>query len=213
MGNRRTTRAYNPNVPDEFPPDPKATLHRHLRVQRDQLLAKLDGLGERDVRWPMTSTGTNLLGLVKHVASVQLEYFGEVFGRPSGRPLPWLGDGSEVNADMWATATETRAEITDLYRFSCAHADETIGTLELDSIGEVPWWPPQRNQVTLHEILVHMTAETARHAGHADIIREMIDGKAGNDDGNLPNLSAEDWGAYRSRLEQVAQAAASGSLP
>jgi hypothetical protein len=190
------------------PTGSKATMHRHLRVQRDTLLAKLDGLGERDVRWPMTPTGTNLLGLVKHVASVQLGYFGEVFDRPAGRALPWFDEGTETNADMWATAGETRDEIIDLHRFSAAHSDATIEALDLDSPGLVPWWPPERRHVSLHQILVHMTVETARHAGHADIIRELIDGSAGNNDGNLPEQTAAEWSAYRSRLERASQEAA-----
>jgi uncharacterized damage-inducible protein DinB len=189
------------------PAAPKAILHRYLRVQRDTLFAKLDGLSEREVRWPMTPTGSNLLGIVKHVASVQLGYFGEIFDRPSGRALPWLDDGAEVNADMWVTADETREEIVDLHMFSAAHADATIEALDLDSPGLVPWWPPERQRVTLHQILVHMTVETARHAGHADIIRELLDGSAGNNDGNLPDLPAAEWSAYRSRLEQAAEEA------
>lgn len=183
---------------------PKATLQRYLQRQRTHLLAKLDGLGEREVRWPMTATGTNLLGLVKHVASVQLEYLGDVFDRPSGRPLPWLSDDAETNADMWVSADQTREEIVELHRFSAEHSDATIAALDLDSLGAVPWWPPERQQVTLHQILVHVTAETARHAGHADILRELVDGAAGND-GNLPDQSAEEWATYRSRLEQAAR--------
>src|SRR3712207_4949621 len=93
----------------------KATLHRYLALRRDDLLAKLDGLDDLAVRRPMTPTGTNLLGLVKHVAYVQLGYFGEVFGRPSGRTYPW--DDGEEDADMWATAEESREEILDLFRF------------------------------------------------------------------------------------------------
>lgn len=189
---------------------PKEILHRYLRVQRDGLLAKLDGLGERDIRWPMTRTGTNLLGIVKHVASVQLDYFGEVFGRPHGRALPWLGDDAEVNADMWATAAETREEILELHRFSAVHTDATIEALELDATGTVPWWPPERRQVTLQLILVHMAVETARHAGHADILRELIDGAAG-DGRNLPDLPEEEWRAHRSRIEEAAEVAAAGT--
>lgn len=189
-------------------PEPKATLHRYLKVQRDHLLAKLDGLGERDLRWPMTGTGTNLLGLVKHVASVQLGYFGEVFDRPAGRSLPWFDDGAEINADMWATHEERSDDLLELFRFSCAHADATIEALELGATGQVPWWPPHRRQVTLHQILVHMAVETARHAGHADIIRELIDGSAGNNDGNLPQQSPEQWRAFRAQLEQAAEQAA-----
>ncbi|HEX2152577.1 MAG TPA: DinB family protein [Acidimicrobiia bacterium] len=187
--------------------DSKGVLHHYLRGSRDHLLAKLDGLGEREVRWPMTPTGTNLLGLVKHVASVQLDYFGEVFGRPADRFLPWMEERAEVNADMWVTATETREEIVDLFRYSSAHADGTIDTLDLDSPGLVPWWPPEHRNVTLHLVLIHMAIETARHAGHADIVREMIDGTAGNNDGNLPEMSAEEWEAYRGRIEEAAEAA------
>jgi len=189
-------------------PTPKQTLQHYLRVQRDQLLAKLDGLGERDLRWPMTPTGTNLLGIVKHVASVQLGYLGDVFGRPSGRDLPWLGPDAELNADMWATADETSAEIIELYKFSCEHADATVAVLELDATGWVPWWFEGRRTVTLHQILVHLTIDIARHAGHADILRELIDESAGNGDGNLAELSPEDWLAYRGRLEAAAEQAA-----
>jgi Protein of unknown function (DUF664) len=72
---------------------------------------ELDGLSEYDVRRPMVPTGTNLLGLVKHVASVEAGYFGETFGRPFEEPLPWLDDGAEPNADMWATAEESREQM------------------------------------------------------------------------------------------------------
>jgi len=184
--------------------DQKQIIHRYLSIQRDALLAKLDGLGEHDVRWPMTPTGTNLLGLVKHVANVELGYFGEVFDRPSDVPLLWLDDDAEINADMWATADESREEIVALYQQAATQADATIAVLTLDSPGRVPWWPPEREQVTLHQIMVHVSVEMARHAGHADILRELIDGTAGNKDGNLPDQSAEEWAAYRKRLEETA---------
>ncbi|MET0788945.1 MAG: DinB family protein [Cellulomonas sp.] len=186
--------------------DDKDTLHRYLRAQRESLLSKLDGLGEYDVRRPMTSTGTNLLGLVKHVASVELGYFGEVFGRPDGRALAWFADDAEPNADMWATPDETREDIVELHRYSAAHSDATIEALPLDAPGEVPWWGEKRH-VTLHQMLVHMSVETARHAGHADIVRELIDGAVGRrpDDPNIPDI---DWVAYRDRLEAAAVTAA-----
>jgi uncharacterized damage-inducible protein DinB len=184
--------------------DQKQIIHRYLRISRDALLAKLDGLSERDVRWPMTQTGTNLLGLVKHVASVELGYFGEVFDRPSNLPLLWLDEDAEINADMWATADESREEIVTLYQQAASHADETIEALTLESPGLVPWWPPERHHVTLQQIMVHVSVEMARHAGHADILRELIDGAAGNNDGNLPDQTAEQWAAYRQRLEKAA---------
>ena len=182
----------------------KATLHDYLRRRRADLLGKLDGLGEYDVRRPGTPTGTNLLGLVKHVAYVQLGYFGEVLGRPGGRPYPW--DGGAPDDDMWAPAAESRADVVELYRFSAAHADATIEDLPLDAVGEVPWWPPERRHPTLHTLLVHMGVEVARHAGHADILRELIDGAAGMSAGNsnLPERGADEWAAYRARIQAAA---------
>ena len=187
----------------------KADLHRYLQAARDALVWKLDGLSEYDVRRPMVPTGTNLLGLVKHVASVELGYLGDTFGRPSGESLPWLEDGAEPNADMWATADESREQIVGLYHRAWAHSDVTIDTLELDAVGHVPWWPDDRSAVPLHTILVHMIAETDRHAGHADIVRELIDGSAGLrvDNDNMASGDEEWWEAYRDRLERVAQAA------
>jgi len=189
--------------------DPKEDLHRYLRAAREALLWKLDGLSEYDLRRPMTPTGTNLLGLVKHVASVELGYFGDTFDRPSDEPLPWSADDAEPNADMWATADESREQIVGLYKRAWAHSDATIDTLALDATGHVSWWPGDRNEVTLHRILVHMIAETDRHAGHADIVRELIDGAAGLRDGD-DDLAPGDqvwWDNYRSRLERVAEEA------
>ncbi|UZX03587.1 DinB family protein [Arthrobacter sp. CDRTa11] len=189
--------------------DQKADLLGYLRLRRADLLAKLDGLGEYDIRRPMTPTGTNLLGLVKHVGGVQLEYFSGVFGRPHNRDLPWLTGDSDVDADMWATADESRADILDFYGFSCRHSDATIEQLTLDSLGEVSWWTPERRSVTLHQILVHMCVEAARHAGHADILRELIDGTVGNgpQDPNLPGRTSEEWAAFRTQIETAAREA------
>ena len=191
-------------------PDPKASLQFYLQAAREALVWKLDGLPEYDIRRPLTPTGTNLLGLVKHVATVESGYFGEVFGRPFGEPLPWAEDDSEPNADMWAAADETRDQIVGLYRRVWAHSDATIGALTLDAAGRVPWWPGDRSEVTLHQILVHMIAETHRHAGHADIVRELIDGSTGlrASSPNLPtNVGPSWWAEYRDRVERAASAA------
>jgi uncharacterized damage-inducible protein DinB len=190
--------------------DLKADLHRYLQAAREALLWKLEGLSEYDVRRPMVPTGTNLLGLVKHVAGVELGYLGATFGRPSSEPTPWLADDAEPNADMWATAEESRDQIVALYHRAWVHSDATIDTLALDAIGHVPWWPEDRTGVTLHRVLVHVIAETDRHAGHADIVRELIDGGVGLRDGNT-NMAPGDrawWDSYRTRLERVAQEAA-----
>lgn len=183
--------------------DEKATLHRYLKSAREALLWKLDGLSDYDIRRPMTPTGTNLLGLVKHVASVTDEYFGVVMGRPSGIELPWLpkDPADEVpNADLWVPADESREFIVDLHHQVAAHSDATIEALELGAAGHVPWWG-DRGEVTLQWILVHVTSETHRHAGHADIIRELIDGTVGVREG-MDNMWSEDGADYWERNRQ-----------
>lgn len=189
--------------------DPKGVLHRYLQIARDGMLWKLDGLSEYDIRRPMTRTGTNLLGMIKHLSYCEAGYFGATFGRPFPEPMRLWDDDAEPNADMWATADESREQIIGLYRRACAHADTTIETLPLDAIGTVPWWPDSSRDATLHRILVHMIAETDRHAGHADILRELIDGNAGlrADNDNLAPGDDAWWASYRERLEQAARSA------
>jgi len=189
--------------------DAKADLHRYLQVARDALVWKLDGLSEYDVRRPLVRTGTNLLGLVKHLASVEVGYFGDTFGRPFPQELPWWADDAEPNTDMFAAVDESREDIVDLYRRAQRHADATIDALDLDTVGHVPWWPAERNEVTLHLILVHVIAETNRHAGHADVVRELIDGSIGLrvERPNLPDVDEAWWTSYRDRLETIAREA------
>jgi len=190
--------------------DPKASLHRLLQTGRDALIWKLDGLSEYDARRPLVPSATNLLGLIKHCASVEVGYFGDTFGRPFGQPLPWWEDDAEANADMWATAQESREEILDLYQRACTHADATITELGLDATGLVPWWPEEVREVTLHRVLAHVATETARHAGHADIIRELIDGAIGLrvSNPNLPDMDDLAWRDHLARVEVAAREAA-----
>jgi uncharacterized damage-inducible protein DinB len=192
--------------------DAKADLLRYLQTAREALLWKLDGLSEYDVRRPLVPTGTNLLGLVKHVASVEFGYFGETFGRPSAEPLPWFEEDAEPNADMWATVDESRADIIGLYHRAWAHADATIDALPLDTLGYVPHWPEERSEVTLERIIVHMIAETNRHGGHADIVRELIDGSVGlrPDNDNMAPGDQQWWEQFRNRLEHAAREADQG---
>jgi hypothetical protein len=191
-------------------PDPKATLHRYLLEAREALLWKLDGLSEYDVRRPLVPTGTNLLGLVKHMAFIEMGYFGDVFGRPCADQLAW--DQEDANADLFATPEESRDFITGLYRRAWAHADATIEAVPLDGTGRVPWWPADRNEVTLLQVLVLMATETSRHAGHADIVRELIDGSAGlaAENSSLPPGDKATWQAHHDRVERAAREAASG---
>ena len=190
---------------------PKVELKRYLQTAREVLLWKLEGLSEYDIRRPLTPTGTNLLGIVKHVASVEAGYFGDCLGFPFPEKFPWYAEDAEPNADMWATPDESRDQIVELYRRVWAHSDATIDRLPLDAPARVPWWPPERADTTLHVLLVHMLAEAHRHAGHADIVRELIDGGIGHRAGvgNLPEVDEEWWAAYRERLEEAAKQAGS----
>ncbi|POH61351.1 hypothetical protein C3B59_11870 [Cryobacterium zongtaii] len=189
--------------------DMTADLRRYLQEAREALVWKLEGLGEYDIRRPLVPTGTNLLGLVKHMAGVEAGYLGETFGRTFPEELSWMGDDAEDNADMWATPAESRDAIVDLYRRVWAHSETTITQVPLAATGRVAWWPADRNVVTLHRILLHLIAETHRHAGHADIVRELIDGAAGLRAGNenLPSGDADWWAGYRDRVEQAARPA------
>lgn len=194
--------------------DAKDELVASLQTLNDAVLSKLDGLSEYDLRRPLTPTGTNLLGLVKHLASVQAGYFGDVFGRPWPEPMPWLTADAEINEDMYATAEDSSEWVRDFYQRSWTHAGETFAVTELDDTGIVPWWPPDRRHPTLRSVLIHMTVETARHAGHLDIGRELIDGLAGRFDGDpsLPGSDEIDWPSYVAKVEAAARLA-SGQDP
>jgi hypothetical protein len=162
--------------------DLKAGLWAQLRGSRSKLLVKVDGLSEYDVRRPLTPTGTNLLGLLKHLAGEEYGYLGESFGRPPGERPSWWRDDPYTEIDLWATPDESSDYIIGVYRQACAHADATIGELELDSPGHVAHWAPEHQETTLGALLILMAGETAQHVGHADIIRELIDGRIGTDE-------------------------------
>jgi Protein of unknown function (DUF664) len=184
---------------DEFA---KEYLHGELRSTREALVWKLDGLSEYDMRRPLTVTGTNLLGLVKHMATWEARYFGEIFDRPFPEPLPRWQDSD--GSDLWVTADETREQIIDFYRRACDHADTTIKDLPIDAPGHVPWWP--RPDVKLFTILVHVLGDTTRHAGHADILREGLDGRTGVarwDERPIDTAARE---AHFAKIEQAARA-------
>lgn len=187
---------------------PKATLGRYLRSQREAVLAKTDGLDEYDLRRPLVGTGTNLLGLVKHVAFIQAGYLGDCFGRPSGFPEPDFE--ADPDADLWVPADEPTSDVLDLFARSCAHADATLDLLDLDAVGEVPWWSAEHRTVTLHRVLVHLLVDVARHAGQADILREQLDGAVGYLPGNtnLPDRDRAGWAAHVARVEAAARQAA-----
>lgn len=193
----------------------KADLHRYLQSAREALLWKLEGVSEYDARRPVVRSGTNLLGLVKHVAGIEAGYLGDCFENPFPDPLPGWSEDAGPNADMWATADESREQIVDLYRQVWEHCDQTVEVLGLGSPGRVPWWPEDRAEVNLHQVLVHLIAETHRHAGHADILREIIDGSIGLRQGmsNLPDVDEQWWVDYHDGVERVAREASGQASP
>ncbi len=195
---------------DEFA---KEYLHGELRWIREAMLWKLDGLSEYDIRRPLTATGTNLLGLIKHLSLSEARYFGEVFDRPFPEPLPRWDDTAARGADLWVTEDETRKEIIDRYRQVWEHSDATINALDIDAPGHVPWWP--RPNVKLFNIMVHILTETNRHTGHADIMREQLDGTTGTaaEYANPHNRDAAFWDNHRAKIERAAKAAASRPGP
>lgn len=187
--------------------DPKTALHDYLQAARADLIWKLDGLSERDARLPRTSTGTNLLGILKHCLNVEAGYFGPTFARefPSpGELVPAGAFDQDPQADWYAREDETKDGLIDLYRRVAAFADQTIEQLPLDAPGRVPWWGPGVQDVTLQRIIVHVTCDLARHAGQADILREQHDGATGwrQDNSNVPD--GYDWPAYRAKLTALA---------
>jgi uncharacterized protein DUF664 len=129
--------------------DLKAELLSALRNSRAVMLDKLTGLSEYDQRRPLTPTGTNLLGLVKHLAGLEYGYLGESFGRPPPERPSWFRDDPHHEIDMWATADESTTYITDTYREACTHADATITDLALHSPGHVAHWAPGHQEATL----------------------------------------------------------------
>ena len=181
----------------------KECLHGELQWARDAVVWKLDGLCEYDVRRPLTATGTNLLGLVKHVATWEARYLGEVFNRPFPGPLPRWQDSD--GSDLWVTEGESREQVLDFYRRAREHADATIDELPVDAPGHVPWWP--RPDVKLFGILVHVLNDTTRHAGHADILREQLDGQTGVAAGQHEQIDTIAREAHCAKIEKAARAA------
>jgi hypothetical protein len=158
--------------------DPVADLLHYLQRSREAVLRGLDGMSEYDARRPVVPSGNNVLGLVKHLATMEFEYLGSCVGRPVDPPVPWVADGSiERSADTWASPQETREEIVALYRRAWAHSDASLAELPYDAPAHVHWWPPERQATTLGHLLVRMVDETARHAGHVDLMRELVDGR------------------------------------
>lgn len=153
--------------------DEKESLKVALDRHRDAVLWKLEGLGDDDLRRPMVPSGTSLLGMVKHLATVEYAWFCETFGRET-EPLPL--DDDDPDADLRVQPHETTAEVLAFYERARAASDKVIAELDVEDTGTA-WFG---DAVSLRWVLIHMVEETARHAGHVDIVRELIDGTIGD---------------------------------
>lgn len=149
--------------------DEKSSLRASLDRHRDAVLWKLEGLSEEQVRQPLVPSGTSLLGLVKHLAGVEYQWFCHTFGVPT-EPLE-----TDPIADMTPGSEQLGGEIVALYVRARAAADAVLDRLDLEDVGTA-WFG---EQVSLRRVLVGMVEETARHAGHMDILRELLDGATG----------------------------------
>jgi uncharacterized protein DUF664 len=188
----------------------KAYLHDDLRWVRQSIVSTLDGLSEYDARRPLTRTGTNVLGLIKHLTLSEATYFGDIFGRPYPERLPRFDDPGFSNRDhMWASPHESRTDVVEAYQRAWRHADATIDALPVDTPGVVPWWP--QPDVKLFNVMVHVLTETNRHAGHADILREQLDGATGAGQVTRSDDDDAEWEAHRSKIEKAARDADSGA--
>lgn len=145
-----------------------------LDNNRAVMVWKLDGLTLEEARRPVVASGTSMLGLVKHLAYVERWWFDDFFAG-SAVDYPWSEE--DPDADFRTEEGETVADVISLYTEAVARSNELVAEAHMDdlSVGS-----RGGEQFALRWIVAHMIEETARHAGHADIIREMIDGTTGD---------------------------------
>jgi uncharacterized damage-inducible protein DinB len=156
----------------------KDTLYAALDRHRDVILWKLEGLDDEQLRRALTPSGTTALGMLKHLAAVEYGWFCQTFGRPVEPLIDRLEAGYEADpdADWRVEPDESTADMLAFYARSRVAADAAITELDLDAEG-TSW---NGRKVTMRWVLVHMIEEVARHAGQLDILRELMDGAAGD---------------------------------
>src|SRR5919106_1061755 len=151
----------------------KEVLTGFLDHYRATIIAICEGLSDEDLRRPMVPSGTTLLGMIKHLAYVERGWFQETI---AGDQVEYPFDADDPDADLRIERDESTEEILDLYRSECSRSRQIIETVSLDDLvkGE-----ERSADYNVRWVIVHMIEETARHAGHADIIREQLDGSTG----------------------------------
>ncbi|MEP6658333.1 MAG: DinB family protein [Acidimicrobiales bacterium] len=158
------------------PETERAGLCEFLDMQREALIEKLHGLSDDEARMAATSSSLSLLSLIKHSAIWERRWFQVIV---AGRSFP--GEWPEVKPEgqdptFRLTDDETMETVVADYREQIAASQEILGSLDLDTPCA---WPEMASQ-NVRWVALHMIEETARHAGHADIIRETIDGNRGS---------------------------------
>lgn len=153
--------------------DEKTTLEGMLDHYRGLLLEICSGLSEEQLRRPMAPSGTSLLGIIKHLSFVERGWFQENVGNEPYE-LPFDPE-TDPDGDWRIEESETAQEVFGMYRASIEKSRQVMANKSLDDLVEFP----RRRGYSVRWVLTHMLEETARHTGHADILRELIDGRTG----------------------------------
>jgi uncharacterized damage-inducible protein DinB len=157
--------------------DERATLDAFLDFYREAIKAKVRGVSEEDARRRLVPSETTLASIIKHLTRVETSWFEHRLAQTPLEQLPQLQRVfDEPDSDFRVEPDETVEMLIARYDAQCALSREISATKQLDDV--VPH--PALGEVTMRWILVHMIEETARHAGHADILREQIDGSTGD---------------------------------
>ncbi len=183
--------------------DHRRQLLHYLERTRGDVLRAVAGVDEFDARRALTPSGTNLLGLVKHLATVENGYV-RCTAFPSRIEVPWSDDASlEANAELWLTPDQSAGEILDLYAAVAVETEQAARQLPDDAPATVPWW--REPDTTFDRLLVHLVAETAQHAGHLEILREGLDGQADRWDEQDPDRGPSWRADYRRTIDEAAE--------
>ncbi|MEV0793582.1 DinB family protein [Kribbella sp. NPDC050459] len=159
--------------------DERTQLIGWLDLQRSFVRMKCTGLSEEDAHRKVLPTSPLMTpaGIVSHLRWVEYTWFQlGLMGVPDTGQTPWTEDG-HVDAEMFVDDVPI-AQLLDEYDAECARSNETIADLPLDTLEKGPW-AAKGEAASLRFALCHMIEETARHVGHLDIIRELIDGVKG----------------------------------
>ncbi|HVF06797.1 MAG TPA: DinB family protein [Frankiaceae bacterium] len=154
-----------------FAADERTTLNAYLDFQRATSLMKVEGVTDEQARWSPVPSGTSLLGLVRHLTYVERWWFAYLLGGIDDH-VPWLADDGD---DGFRVPPETTlTDVVAAYETECARSRAVFASVSLDHLTREP--APGRSA---RRVAVHMVEETARHVGHADLIRELVDGQVG----------------------------------